>query len=100
MGVDYLTCMYCGTNFPDCGHFIHCNCGNYWCDIECAELDGYRVDKEEDDEWEAETSCKYCRSEDYEDSELLSNALKLLNMTREELVKKINDLKIKENNKI
>ena len=35
-------------------------------------------------------SCKYCRKEDYEDDELLSKALELLKMSREDLIEVIN----------
>lgn len=62
MGVDYYTCKNCGENFPDCG----------------------------DCEYYEPESCKYCRHEDYEDDILLDKALGLLNMSRDDLVDKIN----------
>ena len=36
-----------------------------------------------------EESCKYCREEDYEDTDLLEKALELLNVTREDLILKM-----------
>lgn len=36
------------------------------------------------------TSCKYCRHEDYEDKELLEFALKMLDMSRNDLIEAIN----------
>jgi hypothetical protein len=117
MSVDYYTCNNCGYNFPDCGHFVSCeSCGTMWCSDECAEEDGfvreycskhpdldnrdlmeeYREDHcnfEDcaDCEYYNPESCKYCRSEDYEDHILLTKALELLKMSREELVKIINE---------
>lgn len=88
MSIDYYSCNCCGETFPDCGYYVSCDCGNHWCSDECAIADGYRIDKEEDDEWEEETSCKYCREEDYDDSELLVYACVMLGITRDELVEK------------
>lgn len=42
MGVDWLSCKRCGDTFPDCGHFVNCECGETWCSDECAEKDGYK----------------------------------------------------------
>lgn len=36
------------------------------------------------------TSCMYCRKEDYEDSELLNFALKMLDISRNDLIEAIN----------
>ena len=117
MSVDYYTCNNCGYNFPDCGHFVSCeSCGTMWCSDECAEEDGFvrehcskhpdldnrdlmeeyrenHCDFEDcaDCEYYNPESCKYCRNEDYEDYVLLTKALELLKMTREELVKVINE---------
>ncbi len=116
MSVDYYTCNHCGDTFPDCGYFVSCeSCGTHWCSDECAEEDGYitehckripELDNRDlmetyreyhcdfDDccdcpEYES-ASCKYCRNEDYDDYILLQKALKLLNMSREDLVDVIN----------
>jgi hypothetical protein len=101
MGVDWLGCRNCGETFPDCGDFTSCECGEHWCCDECAEEDGYKRSScklgydIEDNECEKscydcddfmETSCKYCREEDFEDYELLEFALKALNMSRNDLI--------------
>ena len=116
MGVDFLVCNYCEETFPDCGHFVSCEgCGTHWCSDECAEEDGYvpehcrkhpelngfdeMYNYREDNcdyksccycEYYELASCKFCRGEDYSDETLLSKALALLNMTREDLVNVIN----------
>lgn len=124
MGVDFLVCERCGTTFADCGDFVRCgdDCGNRWCDEECAETDGYtRANcklglevseegyledckdecikwKDSEEEWcecdgcenYTPTSCSYCRHEDYEDSELLKYALKMLDISRDDLIEAIN----------
>ena len=81
MGVDWYSCKYCGETFPDCGDFVSCECGEHWCDYDCAEADGFERDENDN------TSCNYCREEDFEDSTLLELALKLLNKNRQELIK-------------
>lgn len=81
MGVDWYSCRNCGDTFPDCGDFVSCECGEHWCDYDCAEANGF--ERDEDDN----TSCNYCREEDFEDSTLLEFALKLLNKNRQELIK-------------
>ena len=117
MGVDYFTCHYCEDAFPDCGHYVSCEgCRTHWCSDECAKADGYIEEhckkyyvygyedlKDEKKIRKCEykycvdcpdyepDSCKYCRKEDYDDYVLLDKALELLNMTREDLVKVIND---------
>ena len=114
MGVDFYTCHYCEDTFPDCGYHVTCeSCGTHWCSDECAEEEGYVAEHctrynvygyedleserkirkcnhkycDETCEFYVLDSCKYCRGEDYEDGELLSKALDLLDMTREELIK-------------
>lgn len=41
MGIDYLSCKYCGDAFPDVIDYISCSCGESWCSEECAEEDGF-----------------------------------------------------------
>lgn len=116
MGVDFYTCHSCEDTFPDCGDYVICeSCGTHWCSDKCAEEEGYiaehctkyNVFGCEDLEAERKVrkcvrnycdgtcefyvldSCKFCRGEDYEDGELLSKALDLLGMTREELIHKM-----------
>ena len=117
MGVDWIACNRCGETFPDCGDYVTCeSCCTEWCSYDCAEEDGYipehcskhpdldnRDLMEEyredhcnhddccDCEYYAPDSCKYCRHEDYDDETLLEKALELLDMSREDLVKKVNE---------
>ena len=119
MGVDFLICNYCEETFPDCGHFVSCeSCGTHWCSDECAAEDGYLVEhckkypelngfdemynyRENHCEYKsccycenyAPSSCNFCRGEDYSDETLLQKALDILGMSREDLIKKLNDEK-------
>jgi hypothetical protein len=87
MGVDWLTCNYCGETFPDCGDYVYCEeCGTRWCSVECAEADGYVWD-ETSEHFE---TCKFCRGEDHTDEVLLEFALELLKMDREDLIEEYN----------
>jgi hypothetical protein len=81
MGVDYLTCNYCEKTFNDCGYYVSCDCGMHWCSDKCAIKDKYKLKKKTD-----ESSCKYCREEDFNDVTLLKYALKELKLTRKQLV--------------
>ena len=72
MGIYYYTCTHCGEVFPDVMNYVACECGEIWCRSECAEEDGYiNTENELDDGIPVEISCKYCRHEDVEDSELI-----------------------------
>lgn len=90
MGVDFYSCKCCGSTFPDCGDFVGCDCGRRWCDLDCAETDGYEDMYDEDGDL-FETSCSFCRKEDYSDDELLEYALGMLGISRYELVKRKNN---------
>lgn len=81
MGVDFYPCNSCGETFCDCGVYVGCDCGNKWCDTECAEEEGYQYNEETRD-----SSCSYCRKEDFEDSELLRYVLRKSGITREEII--------------
>ena len=85
MGVDWYACEKCGETFPDCGDFVRCECGVKWCSDECAEEDGYKYTYDEEENIE-ERSCKFCREEDFTDTELLEFILILDSVTRKELV--------------
>lgn len=119
MSVDFLVCKRCGETFCDCGDFVSCECGENWCSDECAEADGYKEEhcrlgcNKDDEEMDAcikkdeydktgyvscwdcengiESSCNFCRNEDYSDETLLDKALSLLAMSREDLIKRINE---------
>ena len=116
MSVDYFVCEYCGETFSDAGHFVTCeSCGTNWCSDECANEDGYvpvhcdkhhildnmdLMEKYRESHCNSNScyecqnyvpdSCKWCRNEDYTNETLLEKALKMLNMTRQELVDLIN----------
>jgi hypothetical protein len=66
----------------ECEEYVSCNedCKLRWCNKTCAEKDGYKF---EDDE----PSCKFCRKEDIEDSELLKYLLNSQEITRGELLR-------------
>jgi hypothetical protein len=95
MSIDYFSCDRCGESFPDVIDFVSCDCGINWCSSECAEGDGYREEPDgylpEGDTYERDTSCKYCRHEDFSDSELLSFSLTKLNMNRKGLIDKFKE---------
>ena len=101
MSVDWYGCKKCGETFPDCGDYTSCECGEMWCSDECAEKDGFKresckleYDMDDNDCEEScyncdnkiESSCKYCREEDFDDSILFKFALKSLGMERETLI--------------
>ena len=90
MGVDWLTCKYCGENFPDCGSFVTCECGESWCCHECASEDGYEISDED-----GKLSCGYCRGELVADSELLVSLMDYYELTLNDVYKVHNDLKVK-----
>jgi len=110
MGVDFFDCDVCGESICDAGDYESCSCGRNWCSMECAEVDefekehcklGYDMEDnecEEDyccdcDNYIDESSCKYCREEDFEDNILLAYALQELNFTRADLIKQYKDSK-------
>lgn len=84
MSIDYLSCKRCNNAFPDCNDYVSCDCGNIWCDDECAEKDGLTIVEIADLEI---ITCKYCRGEDFDDSDLLEYVLKRLGMTRDYIIK-------------
>ncbi|MEG2787485.1 MAG: hypothetical protein RR942_06645 [Romboutsia sp.] len=116
MSVDYYSCDSCGDTYCDCGYYVRCECGKGWCSDDCASDDGYigescklglnieqqyleddssKCIREEDedgyihcfgcDNYTPE-SCKYCRNEDYSDSELLDIAMKHIGCNRQFLI--------------
>lgn len=98
MGIDFYSCERCGRGFPDVIDYVYCDCGNIWCCEECAEEDefeyGVEIDEDGDEVYSCEGStCKYCRNEDFNDSELLDHSLKLLKMTREQLILELKNSK-------
>jgi hypothetical protein len=84
MGVDFFPCDYCGEAICDCGSYEKCECGRRWCDDKCAKGDGY-LSYSDDDEID-EPSCKYCRREEAEDSELLDYLLRHYNLSRDKVL--------------
>lgn len=79
MGVEFFPCDYCHESICDCGDYKRCECGRRWCDLKCAEKDGY-VQEDEDGE---EKSCSFCRNEAAEDSDLFNFLLKKYNLERD-----------------
>jgi len=90
MGVDYYACKNCGDTFPDCGDYVSCECREHWCSDDCAGAGGYQVEEDgftpEGSKWEQETSCNFCRKEEFEDLQLLELAQELLGKSRQELI--------------
>lgn len=81
----WTVCSRCGLIFRIKEDRIICSgCNREWCCDKCATYDGYNENKDL-------SSCNYCRGEDYDDEELLVEALKLLKMTRKELINKIKE---------
>jgi len=88
MGVDWYPCESCGDTFPDAGYYVYCEgCGRQWCSDGCASSDGYEcpVD-EEGEEIIEESTCGYCRGEQFDDDEILAEALNLLGKSREDII--------------
>ncbi|MEH6848089.1 hypothetical protein CON15_19665 [Bacillus cereus] len=85
MGVDFYPCENCGETFPDCGYYVSCECGMHWCSDGCAEEHGHESREDEETGYE-ESSCMYCREEDFDDNSLLYHALDLLNMDRQQII--------------
>lgn len=114
MGVDFMVCNNCGETFPDCGDYVYCDgCGTRWCSDDCAEEEGYDFAEEscglygdisdvnKDSiqcqykfengycgyrcEHKIIATCGYCRSEIFEDSQILNKALELLGKKRSEI---------------
>jgi hypothetical protein len=83
VSIDYYSCKHCGSTFNDCGDYVSCDCGEVWCSDKCAKKDGYKYSSRK-----GESSCKFCREEDFEDEKLLKFALKILNMKRKDLIEK------------
>lgn len=90
MGVEFFPCDYCGESICDCGSYERCGCGRRWCDLKCAEKDGYRevegVEPECWDGYREAWTCSYCRREQAEDSELLNYLLRQYNLTRDQVL--------------
>ena len=94
MGVEWEVCNKCQEAFPDVDYYVYCNCGLSWCSNGCAKEDGYEKIEGEDF---YETSCNFCRQEDFPDLLLLNHALKILKTSRKDLINDlIEDRKLKE----
>jgi hypothetical protein len=88
MGVDFYTCANCSYNFPDCGEYFGCSCGEHFCSTKCG---GMQVIQEEsppevdDDHYREEMySCILCRKETATDHDLLHFILGKYGVTREQ----------------
>lgn len=85
MSVDFFDCQQCGETVCECGHFIHCGCGEKWCSERCAKIDGWKYDE---DNFQV---CNYCQEKDIHDNELVGLLLKYLKWTREEAIEFFKD---------
>ena len=93
MGIDYYSCIRCRKGFPDVSSYKACECGTMWCGEDCAEKDGRKaetmIDEDGDEVKDDEnTSCAYCRNEKFDDKQLLAYSLKLLKISKEDLIEK------------
>jgi len=89
MGVDFLVCDHCGETFCDCGTYYICSCGRKF--DECGDdfLEKYGEDPEGD---YSLAGCDYCLGDLVDDGTLIEYLLDKVKMTREEIVKEINEL--------
>ena len=105
---DYVWCAQCGSKWcsDDCASddwYEKANCSLGICISEEGCLENYNEECPKycssDDiyydcdgcENYVETSCKYCRKADYEDSELLNYALNMLDISRNDFIAAINE---------
>jgi hypothetical protein len=95
LGVDFYKCPLCHESYPDCGSYFECQiCPNQTCD-DCARAGkfGSYYDPPDDVEYDPSEGCPFCNLTEVHNSDLMSFALKKLNITKEEL----KNLYIKEN---
>lgn len=96
MGIDYYFCDRCGDSIPVVIDYVGCSCGYTWCSDICAKKDGYddgfQLD-EDGNEIYKDSTCNYCRGDDFDNEELLRYSLELLKITREQLVVKLKNSK-------
>jgi hypothetical protein len=81
MSVCWYCCDRCEKSFNDCQYYVLCNdvdCPKRWCSDICAEEDGFNEEK----------SCYFCRLEYLEDSILVEFLLSELKISREEAIKR------------
>lgn len=83
MGVDFYTCATCEYNFPDCGPYFGCSCGEHFCSAKCG---GKQLEPppDEDKDWEEITTCVLCRLESATDRDMVNFLLKKLGLRYEE----------------
>jgi hypothetical protein len=94
MGVDWYACEHCGDTFPDAGYFVSCEgCGTYWCSDECAEADGFKPVRDDDDDEIIESTCGHCRGDIISDWDLLVFAMKEIGVEYDELKRKYKAVK-------
>lgn len=86
MGIDISTCNNCEREYVQ-GYDVACGCGRNYCSKQCAKSSGMRYDEEAD-----ETTCKFCRGEDYNDSTLFHFILKECGITRQQVIDKYNEI--------
>ena len=87
ISVDVGVCTHCGKVFKEDSEdtFICDECGKVWCSEECAIADGLDINYD-GDPFRLGYSCKYCRNEDFKDSELLEFVTSAIGVSRDDLV--------------
>lgn len=86
MGIDYLVYKECEQGFPDVNDYKPCECGLNYCGEKCAVAGGLQQVLDEDGYFGGVSDCKYCRREEFDDSELLDFVLKRENISRDDLI--------------
>lgn len=100
MSEEYYICKRCKEIFSDYGDYANCECGFHWCNGKCAKQDGLinHIDDnnkicdscDEDchkcEKDLPETTCKYCREEDFDDRILLNFLMNVFKLNREKLI--------------
>lgn len=90
MGVEFNACNKCGDTFYEGSSRCKSCCGLDWCSSECAKAEGFREEpkgfKQKGSIYSQETSCNFCRKEDFSDTELLNFLVNSHNSSRQEVV--------------
>ena len=87
MGVSYYTCANCSYNFPDCGDYFSCDCGEHFCSDECGERETSEVYCKDDEEDVEVQSCSICRGDVVPDDKLMEFMLQKYNVSKEDITK-------------
>lgn len=81
MSIDFYVCDKCGETFPDCSEYTYCeDCNGNLCGDCSKEIGNYIYMNKE--------ICPFCRKDIITDNMLLHFALRILDVTRQELEEK------------